>query len=303
MPAVLLEEVRHGDGHAAGVFPHPGVAGQHPGPPHPRHLLPAARHHRRPLRLHLRLSLQLRPLQRDRAGAGLEDTVRAAAARQPRPAARPGPAARQQDQGDDHDPADHAVPGPGGAAPQQRQSGQLPGRVPARGSRLLPRLHRARRLDRGAQGVRGARCSATQVHSSNIAGQDRSVKNQIKFHSSSLFLATDVYVPPSLERPAEGVAVARWAEQRSRRRRPEFWVAGNDIEVEGVWQWAGRAGAALPNTGWLEEPYDSYEENCLVGVCTGKCNCSSTDFTVQVWSLTSWHASSCCNNLRYICTT
>jgi len=80
----------------------------------------------------------------------------------PRPAARPGPAARQQDPGDDHDPADHAVPGPGGAAPQQRQSGQLPGRVPARGDRLLPRLHRARRLDRGAQGVRGARCSATQ---------------------------------------------------------------------------------------------------------------------------------------------
>ena len=80
--------------------------------------------------------------------------------------------------------------------------------------------------------------------------------------------------------------------RQMRRRRDEFWLAGNDIEEEGVWQWAGRlaSGSGVASGwGWSEAPYISHEENCLAWQVE-----SEEDF---------WHSSSCCNNLRYMCET
>ena len=80
--------------------------------------------------------------------------------------------------------------------------------------------------------------------------------------------------------------------RQMRRRRDEFWLAGNDIEEEGVWEWAGRlarGSGVASGWGWSEAPYISHEENCLAWQVE-----SEEDF---------WHSSSCCNNLRYICET
>ena len=77
----------------------------------------------------------------------------------------------------------------------------------------------------------------------------------------------------------------------SRRRRSEYWIAGNDIEEEGVWEWA-RTRSAVPTFGWSEEPFNSPEENCLAWTVESEEEGETTDF---------WHGSSCCNNLKYIC--
>jgi hypothetical protein len=76
----------------------------------------------------------------------------------------------------------------------------------------------------------------------------------------------------------------------SRRRRSEFWLSGNDIDEEGVWEWA-RTRNTVPEFGWTEEPFDSPEENCLAWTITAERRGSSDG----------WHPSSCCNNLQYIC--
>ena len=79
----------------------------------------------------------------------------------------------------------------------------------------------------------------------------------------------------------------------SRRRRTEYWLDGNDIEEEGVWEWA-KSRTPVAGFGWLEEPYTSAEENCLswtVAVARRRGG-QVTD---------GWGAASCCNNLRYIC--
>jgi hypothetical protein len=76
----------------------------------------------------------------------------------------------------------------------------------------------------------------------------------------------------------------------SRRRRSEFWLSGNDIDEEGVWEWA-RTRLTVPEFGWTEEPFDSPEENCLAWTITAERRGSSDG----------WHPSSCCNNLQYIC--
>jgi len=76
-----------------------------------------------------------------------------------------------------------------------------------------------------------------------------------------------------------------------RRRRSEFWIAGNDIEDEGRWLWAKSGGLEVADWGWGEDPYNSPEENCLAWSVTSSSS-SSNSF---------WHGSSCCNNLRYIC--
>ena len=44
--------------------------------------------------------------------------------------------------------------------------------------------------------------------------------------------------------------------------------------------------------GWVEEPYNSPEENCLAWSVLATSSFSSSSF---------WHGSSCCNNLLYIC--
>ena len=77
-----------------------------------------------------------------------------------------------------------------------------------------------------------------------------------------------------------------------RRRRSEFWLAGNDIDEEGRWEWARSGGRGVGPWGWPEEPYNSPEENCLAWSVLSSSSFSSSSF---------WHGSSCCNNLRYIC--
>ena len=77
----------------------------------------------------------------------------------------------------------------------------------------------------------------------------------------------------------------------SRRRRSEYWLAGNDIEEEGVWEWA-KLRTRVPDFGWSEEPYNSPEENCLAWTVDQQGRGESKDF---------WHGSSCCNSIRYIC--
>ena len=115
----------------------------------------------------------------------------------------------------------------------------------------------------------------------------------------------------------------------SRRRRSEFWLSGNDIDEEGVWEWA-RTRTTVPEFGWTEEPFDSPEENCLAWtitaerrgssdgwhpssccnslqyICelwdcwhTSSCCCNSLQYICELWDC--WHPSSCCNSLQYIC--
>ena len=80
--------------------------------------------------------------------------------------------------------------------------------------------------------------------------------------------------------------LSEYVSSSNRRRRAEYWTSGNDIAREGVWQWAEQ-GARVSSRGWLESPYTSLEENCLV------------------WSVVrgrnGWQGSSCCNNIGYIC--
>jgi len=85
-------------------------------------------------------------------------------------------------------------------------------------------------------------------------------------------------------------SVAILVKSLTRRRRSEFWVSGNDIEEEGVWEWA-RTRVRVPRFGWTDEPFQSPEENCLAWTLhdTGR---GGND---------GWHPSSCCNNLKYIC--
>ena len=94
-----------------------------------------------------------------------------------------------------------------------------------------------------------------------------------------------------LETKSEAEKVVEYVVGSSRRRRSEYWLAGNDIEEEGVWRWA-RSNTPVPRFGWVEQPFNSYEENCLA-------------WTVSLQGTRStshgWHGSSCCNNLRYIC--
>ena len=83
--------------------------------------------------------------------------------------------------------------------------------------------------------------------------------------------------------------LAEYVQKTSRRRRSEFWTSGNDISREGVWRWAEQPGGQgrVEAGGWLQAPYTSLEENCLV------------------WSVArtgeGWTSSSCCNSLGYIC--
>ena len=63
--------------------------------------------------------------------------------------------------------------------------------------------------------------------------------------------------------------------------------SGNDIAREGEWVWAGVKAGRVPSNGWIESPYVSLEENCLVwNVGRGR---------------DGWAGSSCCNNIGYIC--
>lgn len=75
--------------------------------------------------------------------------------------------------------------------------------------------------------------------------------------------------------------------QSSRRRRSEFWTSGNDIDREGDWVWSEARGRSVSPGVWLDSPYNSLSENCLV------------------WSVSRGRegvvSSACCNNIGYIC--
>ena len=73
----------------------------------------------------------------------------------------------------------------------------------------------------------------------------------------------------------------------------EFWTAGNDIETEGEWEWAG-VRSKVPDFGWTEELYYSVEENCLIWVVELRTRGRYSD---------GWHGASCCNSAHYICQT
>ena len=81
-----------------------------------------------------------------------------------------------------------------------------------------------------------------------------------------------------------------------RRKRSEFWLAGNDIDTEGRWEWAKTGGLEVADWGWAEEPYNSPEENCLAWSVLSESSPRSFSSSESFW-----HGSSCCNNLRYIC--
>ena len=95
----------------------------------------------------------------------------------------------------------------------------------------------------------------------------------------------------SLNSEKERKKVVEYIGTSTRRRRIEYWLGGNDIEEEGVWQWAGSE-IPVPDFGWTEEPYNSYEENCLAWTVTARSSFGGSD---------GWHGSACCNSLRYIC--
>ena len=85
--------------------------------------------------------------------------------------------------------------------------------------------------------------------------------------------------------------LTEYVKRTSRRRRSEYWTSGNDIAKEGVWQWAGHTGGRgrVSAKGWLQSPYTSLEENCLVWSVAGASE--------------GWTSSSCCNSIGYICET
>ena len=95
----------------------------------------------------------------------------------------------------------------------------------------------------------------------------------------------------SLETDSEKQKVVEYVASSTRRRRSEYWLGGNDIEEEGVWEWASRR-TPVPDGGWSEEPYNSCDENCLAWMVTINGPRDSRD---------GWHGASCCNSLRYIC--
>ena len=75
----------------------------------------------------------------------------------------------------------------------------------------------------------------------------------------------------ALESEAKAIRLSNLVETISQRHFNEFWTSGNDIEVEGAWQWAGlgegeRGRSQVPSFGWSEESFRSVEENCLVWV-------------------------------------
>jgi hypothetical protein len=66
----------------------------------------------------------------------------------------------------------------------------------------------------------------------------------------------------SIESPAERDQLLKQVATQSRSRF-EYWTAGNDIDTENNWVWAGYGGSAVPDFGWIDRPLPSAEENCL----------------------------------------
>jgi hypothetical protein len=95
-----------------------------------------------------------------------------------------------------------------------------------------------------------------------------------------------------LESESKKAAILEYIVSKGRRRL-EYWLAGNDINEEEVWEWA-KLRTPVPSWGWLDEPYRSTEENCLSWTV-------SSDRRRGLRPTEGWHGSSCCNNLKFIC--
>jgi len=97
----------------------------------------------------------------------------------------------------------------------------------------------------------------------------------------------------SFEFVSKQADILKWVGEKTRRRRGKFWTGGNDIQVEGVWEWEG-AGGIVPDFGWTQLGLEqSLEENCLSWSASFGFNIGDSD--------ASWQGASCCNNLRFIC--
>ena len=95
----------------------------------------------------------------------------------------------------------------------------------------------------------------------------------------------------TLNKESDNEMLVKLVRKNSRRNLNEFWTAGNDIEVEGVRDWAGLR-SEVPVFGWTEEPYYSIEENCLLWVVELRTRGRYSD---------GWHGASCCNSAEFIC--
>ena len=95
----------------------------------------------------------------------------------------------------------------------------------------------------------------------------------------------------TLDNESDNEMLVKLVKKKSRRNFNDFWTAGNDIEEEGEWEWAG-VRSEVPDFGWTEEPYFSLEENCLVWVVELRTRGRYSD---------GWHGASCCNNAQFIC--
>ena len=82
----------------------------------------------------------------------------------------------------------------------------------------------------------------------------------------------------------------------TRRRRGQYWTAGNDIKTEGSWVWEGAETELVPQFGWSEgseAQYNSLQENCLSWSVRFGFNIGDSD--------SSWQGASCCNSLQFVC--
>ena len=96
----------------------------------------------------------------------------------------------------------------------------------------------------------------------------------------------------SLEHEDKEEDLLEFVSSSTKRRVSKYWVGGNDIRKEGVWEWEGTDNL-VPDFGWSEDPYNSAEENCLSWSVSFGFNIGDSD--------SSWQGASCCNSQRYIC--
>nr|XP_040563791.1 uncharacterized protein LOC121114036 isoform X4 [Lepeophtheirus salmonis] len=100
----------------------------------------------------------------------------------------------------------------------------------------------------------------------------------------------------AIDNEEERQAILELISESSPRTRFEFWLGGNDIEIENRWVWTGFGNTILvPDFGWLDRPVPSVEENCLTWSITLARKGSRRR------SSEGWHSDSCCNAIKYIC--
>ena len=153
LPDVHLAKVSHRDGNLEGMFPNSSAARLHRKPPVCIGLLRYERHHRRRFRHDPCLPLQFRLLQRQQRA-----TVSPSAA----------------ESNNEATTSNHTTTGTSTSgkcsATKFGPAVELPGQVCSHWGRLLPRVKRPGRLDRGSEDVRAAR---SRARCSSIQGNPR----------------------------------------------------------------------------------------------------------------------------------